>query len=156
METVQVDVQKLQLLNDRISQTIDALNQLRMTSAGLQHSTPLGYGSQQFAGVQSPFGYGQHSPFGYGQQMIGFGPQTSPWIPGLQHTTGFSPFQQAPFAQFQQSPFQSFPQPVMQGTVPAQAFGQGINHSLPINPVWQQLRQLPMPYGQYPTMVPIY
>ena len=40
METVKVDVQKLQLLNDRIAQTIEALNQVRMSVHGIQHSPP--------------------------------------------------------------------------------------------------------------------
>ena len=35
MEKVQVDARKLQLLNDRINQTIDALNQLRMTTQNI-------------------------------------------------------------------------------------------------------------------------
>ena len=34
METVKVDIQKLQLLNDRIVQTIEALNQLLTDLAG--------------------------------------------------------------------------------------------------------------------------
>jgi hypothetical protein len=35
-----VDIRKLQLLNDRIHQTIDALNQVRMSVQGIQHSAP--------------------------------------------------------------------------------------------------------------------
>lgn len=38
MEAVKVDVRKLQLLNDRISQTLDALNQVRLSAHGLSHS----------------------------------------------------------------------------------------------------------------------
>lgn len=38
METVKVDLQKLQLLNDRIAQTIEALNQLRLSTHGLQQA----------------------------------------------------------------------------------------------------------------------
>ena len=37
METVKVDIQKLQLLNDRIAQTIEALNLVRMSVHGIQH-----------------------------------------------------------------------------------------------------------------------
>lgn len=33
-----VDVRKLQVLNDRINQTIDALNQVRLSVHGLAHS----------------------------------------------------------------------------------------------------------------------
>jgi hypothetical protein len=70
MEKVQVDAKKLQLLNDRINQTIDALNQLRITAqqagfgAGIGHTgSPLGqpsYGafaqSQQFGAPWGVFG----------------------------------------------------------------------------------------------------
>ncbi len=95
METVKVDMQKLQLLNDRIAQTIDALNQLRLTVHGIQHTpaqmTPWGV---PVAFGQSPWG---QSPWGqptfaqptfaqpsYGQSFvspynIGFG--------GLSHST---------------------------------------------------------------------
>ena len=76
-----VDVRKLQVLNDRINQTIDALNQVRLSVHGLGHTgvtptmNPLafltqGYGSQGFG---QPFG-GQ----GFGQQgfgLQGFGGQ---------------------------------------------------------------------------------
>lgn len=70
METVRVDIEKLQLLNDRIAQTIDALNQVRMTTHGLQHS------SAQFAGTQ---GYVPSM----GQQAAGLG-----WYPGSQFGPG--------------------------------------------------------------------
>jgi hypothetical protein len=123
-----VDVRKLQVLNDRINQTIDALNQVRLSVHGLGHTgvsptmNPLaymtqGYGSQGFG---QPFG-GQ----GFGQQGLGgqnFGlqggfPQTQGWggqgIGGLGHT-GVPPqvnplayltqgLQHSPFAQT--SPF---------------------------------------------------
>jgi hypothetical protein len=36
METARVDIRKLQLLNDRINQTIDALNQVRFSVHGVQ------------------------------------------------------------------------------------------------------------------------
>src|SRR4051812_32755548 len=38
METAKVDLRKLQLLNDRIAQVIDALNQVRFSVHGLQHT----------------------------------------------------------------------------------------------------------------------
>lgn len=83
-----VDVRKLQLLNDRITQTIDALNQVRLSVHGLGHT-----------GMQSPFGqqFGQQQPFG--QQSFGFqgGYGQNPWQQfggmgqgfqgGLQHTS---------------------------------------------------------------------
>ena len=39
METAKVDIRKLQLLNDRINQTIDALNQVRLSVHGLSHTS---------------------------------------------------------------------------------------------------------------------
>ena len=61
METAKIDIRKLQLLNDRISNTIDALNQVRMSVHGLTHSNPLinstanlGYGWNPIASV-APF-----------------------------------------------------------------------------------------------------
>src|SRR5215216_3018326 len=64
-----VDVRKLQILNDRINQTIDALNQVRLSVHGLGHT----------GGLQSPFnpyttqGFGTQQSFGMG--MPGVGPQ---------------------------------------------------------------------------------
>jgi hypothetical protein len=100
MEMVKVDVQKLQLLNDRIAQTIDALNQVRLSVHGIQHSSqqqtpwttnPYNIYSQFPYGVQppsygSPFtpSFGQLSPFAQ------FTPFT-PYGAGLQHTTGYPP-----------------------------------------------------------------
>jgi len=84
-----VDIRKLQLLNDRITQTIDALNQVRLTVHGLGHSTPYGqmnpwtsgFGQQSF-GQQS---YGQQ-PWGQfgGQQSLGqpFGAGVNPYLSG--------------------------------------------------------------------------
>ena len=42
METAKVDIKKLQALNDRINQCIDALNQVRLSVHGLAHTTPGG------------------------------------------------------------------------------------------------------------------
>lgn len=54
MDTAKVDIKKLQILNDRINQTIDALNQVRMSVHGLQ-STP--------AAAISPWGGLSHTTF---------------------------------------------------------------------------------------------
>jgi hypothetical protein len=50
METAKVDIRKLQMLNDCINRTIEALNQVRLSvhGGGLSHSAPFG--------VQTPFG----------------------------------------------------------------------------------------------------
>jgi hypothetical protein len=85
METAKVDIEKLQLLNDRISQTIEALNQVRMSVHGLQART-----TAQVPGAQ--FG-------GYGLSHSGMGPQ----IPGLA----------TPWAQHQSPWFQqAYPQSI--------------------------------------------
>jgi hypothetical protein len=85
METARVDLRKLQLLNDRIAQVIDALNQVRFSVHGLQHTPgftgiPGGYSPWQF----SP--YGQVTPFNTasipGQVPVMNG------VSGLSHTAG--------------------------------------------------------------------
>jgi hypothetical protein len=83
METAKVDLRKLQLLNDRINQTIDALSQLRLTVHGLGHST-----GNLPAFTQGATGYG----FGYSpdpRMLAGYGvgmgigvpqfPTATPW-----------------------------------------------------------------------------
>src|SRR6266496_1475658 len=58
METAKVDIRKLQLLNDRINQCIDALNQVRLSvhglSQGLSHT-----GAQSGVNAGTPYGLGQ-------------------------------------------------------------------------------------------------
>src|SRR5712671_2795661 len=97
-----VDVRKLQILNDRINQTIEALNQVRLSVHGLGHTgmQPLGpqsfmgqgYGVQQGLGMQNPYLFGGQTPFqGFGGQLgqlagqqgigAGFGFQHSPYTP---------------------------------------------------------------------------
>ena len=62
-----VDIRKLQLLNDRINQTIDALNQVRLSVHGLAQTAGMPGQFAQIPGV----GFG---PQAFGPQM--FGPQT--------------------------------------------------------------------------------
>ena len=90
-----VDIRKLQLLNDRIAQTIDALNQVRLSvygigaqgvmpgmgAMGLSHTGGFpGVNPMALGGYGAPQGGGQQSlgqvPFGYGTQGFGV-PQTS-------------------------------------------------------------------------------
>lgn len=103
METVKVDIKKLQLLNDRINQCIDALGQVRMSVHGLSHTSAPGQGApftgvppyqagmpQYQAGIppfQTPAGGPGYSPFGQA-------PSGPPFIPGISHTTplGVNPF----------------------------------------------------------------
>lgn len=99
-----VDIRKLQLLNDRITQTIDALNQVRWSVHGLQHAT---------GGIptQGAFGVAQQSlPFPnqsvYGQAPFGTAPQA------------YSPYAQTPYAQ------QAYGQPMTQQPMPQQPYAQ--------------------------------
>ena len=98
MEMVKVDVQKLQLLNDRIAQTIEALNQVRLSVHGIQHTNPwqqgfgapAGYGAPAYG---TPPGYGL---YGYPTYPNSFAPppgypvQLSPFGAGIQHSS-FAP-----------------------------------------------------------------
>jgi hypothetical protein len=70
-----VDIRKLQLLNDRINQTIDALNQVRLSVHGLAHSQYQGPLQGQLPGL----GFG--SPFG--GQLQGYGPLAAQGIGGF-------------------------------------------------------------------------
>jgi len=119
-----VDVRKLQVLNDRINQTIDALNQVRLSVHGLGHTgfqgqpmNPYSYLTQGY-GMQQPFGFGQGFP-GFGGQQGGFsgmtglgqqgyGQQGLQGFPGL--TPGFG-FQHSPFTP-QYTPFSPFVHPL--------------------------------------------
>ena len=98
METAKIDIRKLQLLNDRINQCLDALNQVRLSVHGLSHASapgiqpnlgavagglgqqgvPFGVASQQFQNPQ----FQQFQP-GF-QGGIPINPAT---IPGLSHST---------------------------------------------------------------------
>jgi hypothetical protein len=108
METAKVDIRKLQLLNDRINQCIDALNQVRLSVHGLSHSPA----TQGVPGMGYPFTQGGSVGLGYapyGQMPI----STQPF-PGLSHTQagshGFAPIGMTsglPYPQpFPPSPFQ--------------------------------------------------
>lgn len=83
METAKVDIRKLQLLNDRINQCIDALAQVRLSVHGLSHSNPAGpmpgvggfgigtginpFSQQMNPVIGSPYGFGQPQGYGFGQ-----------------------------------------------------------------------------------------
>lgn len=127
-----VDVRKLQILNDRINQTIDALNQVRLSVHGLGHTgglqsqiNPLAYLTQGI-GMQPPYGIGAQGGFpgGFGglQQggMQGF-PGVIPGVPfGLQH----SPFQQLQQINPYMNPFAQVGSPWGQTGTPWGHFGQ--------------------------------
>lgn len=120
-----VDVRKLQVLNDRINQTIDALNQVRLSVHGLAHSgvpqmNPLAYLTQGAQGFGTPgFGGQGFGPQGFGQQGFGqqgfgqqgFGgfPQQTPWsqgMGGLGHTAVPPQINPLLMQGLQHSPFQ--------------------------------------------------
>jgi len=103
METAKVDIRKLQLLNDRINQCIDALNQVRLSVHGLSAGTGLSHSSPFFPGVNPgiPTGFGA-----YGQQFAG--------SPG----------------QFPVSPISAYPQNVMPfGTIGLPPVASGLSHT---------------------------
>jgi hypothetical protein len=124
MDMAKVDIRKLQLLNDRIAQTIDALNQVRMSVHGLQHTT---------AGMQQP------SPIGYG----GIGVTGAYPVPGVGVPFGAQPGQFAqpvnPYAQGLGQFGQGLGQVGQfgQGLGQVGQFGQGLGQvgQLPINPL---------------------
>jgi hypothetical protein len=102
-----VDVRKLQILNDRINQTLDALNQVRLSVHGLGHTSGSGganpFGPQgQTLGYQGGVGqsgWNQQQAFGqqgFGQQpfgMPGMGGQQG-WLGHTGQTTTQNPFAQ--------------------------------------------------------------
>ncbi len=110
METAKVDIRKLQLLNDRINQCIDALNQVRLSVHGLAPTqvqgginpviNPVG-GLSHSPFAPSPFGaMGAQNPLSaYGQPGFGVSPYafTQGYVPGISHTTGLAPQAQAAF-----------------------------------------------------------
>ena len=69
-----VDIRKLQLLNDRITQTIDALNQVRLSvhGLGLGHS------------AMSPAAFGSSQAFGHPQALSGLAGASSGFQSGFQ------------------------------------------------------------------------
>jgi hypothetical protein len=103
METAKVDIRKLQLLNDRINQTIDALNQVRLTVHGLSHTAGINPNVPNVGATA--FGLGA------GQQQAGF-PQVPQGVYPQAQQTGF--------------PQPGFPQPGF-----PQAFGGGLSHTPP-------------------------
>ena len=100
MEIAKVDLEKLQLLNDRIQQTIDALQQVRASVHGLASAfssqSPMAWGASGL----SHSGYRPYSPFesayadAWSQRAYPSAAASNPWaVPqsfGLSHS-GFEP-----------------------------------------------------------------
>src|SRR5262249_38312094 len=92
METAKVDIRKLQLLNDRINQCIDALNQVRLSVHGLAATPGLPQSTGVFPGVAG-FGLSHTGAPGSPFSQPGFGGNVGPGInPGF----GPMPFGQIP------------------------------------------------------------
>lgn len=131
-----VDIRKLQILNDRIAQTLDALNQVRMSvhgigqttptagfghpGIGLSHTTP-GYGQVPYGQVPPWFAGSAFPQHAIAQGMLGsvYGQQQVPWQMGLSHTSpetlqgwgttqGIGPYGVDPYF-IQQRVMQTFP-----------------------------------------------
>ena len=124
METAKVDIRKLQLLNDRINQCIDALNQVRLSVHGLSGAS---------TGVQSGIGAGQNPALEYGLGLThsGFGQNPfaqpgigqSPVVPfGTPNVFGQVPFAQGYFPGFATAGYPQAGYPQQTG-----AFGIGVN-----------------------------
>ena len=152
METARVDIRRLQLLNDRVNQCIDALNQVRLSVHGLSHTTA---GTPTFQPGINPIAQTPTLGMGY--------PSFQPFIPGISHTTGI---------------FGATPAFYGAGVLPAVAPGfaptawnpfLGLSHTTPesfetyARPVWAdpvlaaRISQT-FPYAGYPVppVVPIY
>lgn len=161
METVKVDIRKLQMLNDRVAQTIDALNQVRMSVHGIQHT-----GMQPLAG-QYPLQQGQ-IPLQQLSQPVGFGQlaQVSPLAQqGLAHSTPMFAQMTPGYVPIQSAVGQVLPQPVMPQQIgAAQAFGGwptqiGISHtSAELDPFWAARAAQSFPYAAqtYPPVSSIF
>ena len=132
METAKVDIRKLQLLNDRINQCLDALAQVRLSVHGLAS----GFGQQ---GIQGLPGQQPGTPWLQGPQqgVPGyFGPQafaSQPFVPPFFAAQPFGPQQFIP-QQFAPQIYaqQPTPYPVPQNV--------GLSHS-------SVLGQVPGPFG---------
>ena len=100
METAKVDIRKLQQLNDRINQCLDALDQVRTSVHGLSHASaqnpyanPVGTWPQQAVG---PYGFPAVAPQGFGLSHSSFGQPIGGYPPGfagLQGQQGIGPLQ---------------------------------------------------------------
>jgi hypothetical protein len=135
--TAKVDIRKLQLLNDRIAQTIDALNQVRLSvhGLGLSHSSGVaGLGFGGVAGQSIPF---QSAIAGFPQQAFGAWPGV---VPGISHSSPYaayasSPYASSPYAYSQhayaQSPVSALSQvnPLLSQILWQQGLAGGLSHS---------------------------
>lgn len=151
METAKVDIRKLQLLNDRIAQCFEALNQVRMSVhsvQGLSHTSAADPRLTPLAGIQNPvFGIGfpqvmspyQAAVTPYGQPLI-------PTAPGLAHTSAFQPVTTAWDPRLAGAPVVN---PFAVGSIPASPF-LGANPLIPVGLSHTSVESID-PYGLRPT-----
>ena len=159
METAKVDVRKLQLLNDRINQCIDALNQVRLSVHGLSHTqanAPIGVGG---IGAQVAGGFDPRFAAGYGMTPAGQGFQGQ----GFQGNQGFgSGLSHTPFAappigipQANQIPIWNMPVGLSHTGLDAESV---YNRPLWADPLLAARVAQTFPYVQFglPPIVPVY
>jgi hypothetical protein len=132
METVKVDIRKLQMLNDRINQCIDALSQVRLSVHGLSHTAGASTAGINPINPSQPIGAagGFANPLGYVDPRLAYG------VPGggLAHS-GFT----QPAQGFGQPFGQQFSAPIGLGggwnlfgsQNPAFGAGAGLSHTAP-------------------------
>ncbi|HZO13442.1 MAG TPA: hypothetical protein VFB62_09285 [Polyangiaceae bacterium] len=119
-----VDLNKLQILNDRICQTIDALNQVRLSVRAVN----------QVTGIASPYtssqvGFQHSTPWAYGA-MGSVSPWSNPFA--LQGLTGLTPMGLQHSVLGNAVPYGSSAVPYGSSAVPYGAsphFPQGLQHS---------------------------
>jgi len=149
-----VDIRKLQLLNDRVCQTIDALNQVRMSVHGLGQAQGYAAAPMQFVnGLGHTTGYNPAAaiPAIWPQIAPSFGYAAQQFIPGLGHTTGYAPAILPQFAsaynpllgQAVQQPVwpllnQGYQNVAAQQWVPGLSHTTGYNQTVPFTPNFAQ------------------
>lgn len=102
--TARVDIQRLQILNDRLCQTLDALNQVRLSAHSLNYgpyTQGLGQWNTQGLGQWNTLGGYSHTPF-FGGYNYGIPQTVAPFAHGIGGINGFGV--QAPIAQWGMTP----------------------------------------------------
>lgn len=95
-----VDIRKLQLLNDRITQTIDALNQVRWSVHGLQHATGGVPNQGAFGPMQQTLPFGNQNVYAQPFAQQAFSPYAQPFTQPFPQGIGISPMTQSgPYGQ---------------------------------------------------------
>lgn len=112
METAKVDMRRLQLLNDRIAQVMEALNQVRFSVHGLQHTAQFSPWAQQYG----------HPYAG----QVGLDPRTLSTL-GVQQGLGFTPGLNVPYQQNWVNPMLGLSHSPFEAIDPTAAYRFGID-----------------------------